>query len=62
MNGVLTPQGTYGHVGHGGTCFWVDPENEIVGIYFTVLTRVDGEIEVTEGDLFQNMVTAAVAD
>lgn len=31
-------------------------------IYFTVLTRVDGEIEVTEGDLFQNMVTAAVAD
>ncbi len=29
------PQSTYGHTGFTGTCFWIDPENEIIFVLLT---------------------------
>ena len=47
-----------------GARFWVDPVNEIVGVYLGVCTEADSQTgeQKTEFDLFQNLVTAAVAD
>lgn len=63
-NGTLTPVGSFGHPGIGGHHFWIDPENEIVGVYLSVCHARD--LERSEHhwnlDLFQNMVTAAVVD
>lgn len=63
-NGTLTPKGTFYHTGAGGHVLWVDPVNEIVGVYLSVCLDIDMEIVEPHGpnDLFQNMVTAAVAD
>jgi len=33
--GPSTPAGTYGHTGFTGTCFWVDPENNLVYIFLS---------------------------
>lgn len=62
-NSTLSPVGTYGHGGAGGLNFWVDPANEIVGVYFSVGLDIDEEDRSIRWnfDLFQNMVTAAVA-
>ena len=30
-----TPQGTYGHTGFTGTCFWVDPGNDLIYIFLS---------------------------
>jgi CubicO group peptidase (beta-lactamase class C family) len=62
-NGSLPPIGAFAHSGSGGCAFWVDTVNEIVGVYLSVELRVTelGE-HVWNLDLFQNAVTAAVAD
>ncbi len=72
LNGSLLPRGTFTHLGAGGVNFWVDPVNEIVGAYFGVQPPTDSKDYGTtaqsvlqhpdRGDMFQNMVTAAVAD
>ncbi|GHT04732.1 beta-N-acetylglucosaminidase [Bacteroidia bacterium] len=31
----LSPAGVYGHVGYTGTCFWVDPDNQLIYIFLT---------------------------
>jgi CubicO group peptidase (beta-lactamase class C family) len=62
-HGSLPPIGTFGHGGAGGCSFWVDPVNEIVGVYFEVTMRITEFLEHRWNyDLFQNVVTAAVAD
>lgn len=67
VNGALTPAGTYGHSGMGGTSFWVDPENEVVGVLLSVWTWPDGvernpllNMPLLTPAKFQDMVTAAV--
>jgi len=30
-----TPAGTYGHTGFTGTCFWIDPDNNLIYIFLT---------------------------
>jgi CubicO group peptidase (beta-lactamase class C family) len=63
FDGSLQPLGTICHPGAGGQNFWVDPENEIVGAYFEVSTRVTDDYEfLWNFDLFQNAITAAVSD
>lgn len=32
---VSTPLSTYGHTGFTGTCFWVDPDNELIYIFLS---------------------------
>ena len=62
-HGSLLPIGTFAHPGAGGCSFWIDPVNEIVGVYFEVTMRVTEFLEhLWNCDLFQNVVTAAVAD
>jgi CubicO group peptidase (beta-lactamase class C family) len=62
-DGSLQPLGTFGHPGAAGQMFWVDPENELVGAYFEVATRVTPDWEfLWNFDLFQNAITAAVDD
>jgi CubicO group peptidase (beta-lactamase class C family) len=62
--GTLIPEGTFGHLGYGGSAYWIDPINEIVGIHLTVCFDIDDESGEHHFnlDLFQNMVTAAVSD
>ena len=33
--GLLTPQATYGHTGYTGTCFWIDPVNNMFFIFLS---------------------------
>ena len=62
-HGSLPPIGTFSHGGAGGCSFWVDAVNEIVGVYFEVTMRVTEFLEHRWNyDLFQNVVTATVAD
>jgi CubicO group peptidase (beta-lactamase class C family) len=63
-SGTLTPEGTFNHIGGGGSAIWIDPVNEIVGVYLSVCLDIDFEKMEHHWnlDLFQNMVTAAVAD
>jgi len=62
-SGSLSPIESFGHGGMGGVIFWVDPANEIIGVYFSVLMRRTEQYDpIWNYDLFQNAVTAAVAD
>jgi CubicO group peptidase (beta-lactamase class C family) len=59
----LPPIGSFGHGGAGGCSMWVDTANEIVGIYFSIVMRMTEAFEfIWNLDLFQDAVTAAVAD
>jgi CubicO group peptidase (beta-lactamase class C family) len=64
FDGNLKPDGCFGHSGAGGTFFWADPDNDLVALYFSTCLNIDPEtIEHHWNiDLFQNLVTAAVAD
>lgn len=33
--GALAPASVYGHTGFTGTCFWVDPDNQLIYIFLT---------------------------
>ena len=33
--GVLAPSSVYGHTGFTGTCFWVDPDNQLIYIFLS---------------------------
>lgn len=33
--GALTPPSVYGHTGFTGTCFWVDPDNQLIYIFLS---------------------------
>ncbi|MDH6312392.1 beta-N-acetylhexosaminidase [Parabacteroides sp. PFB2-10] len=33
--GALAPASVFGHTGYTGTCFWVDPDNQLVYIFLT---------------------------
>ena len=59
--GTLMSLGAFQHWGAGGTYMWVDPANELVGIYFSVAETIDG-IYVTNAEHFSNAITAAIDD
>lgn len=61
-NGALASLAAFGHVGYGGTCIWADPERELVGVYLSVSPRLHRDLPVTNPDLFQNAVHAAILD
>ena len=45
--GLLTPQATYGHTGYTGTCFWIDPVNNMFFIFLsnrTYPSRINGNL------------------
>jgi CubicO group peptidase (beta-lactamase class C family) len=61
-HGSLQAPGTYYHQGASGVGMWVDPTNGVVGVYLSVLRRIEPRTEHFEWDfdLFQNMVSAAI--
>ncbi len=65
-NGALQSPETFGHLGAGGLDLWVDPVNEIVGVYFSMTSM--SEITTAEwakhwrNDLFADAVIAAVVE
>ena len=62
-DGSLRSLGTFSHPGAGGSMFWIDRDHELVGAYFEVTTRMTKDSEfLWNFDLFQNVITAAVAD
>ncbi len=62
-DGSLPSPGEFHHQGAGGTLLWVDPANEIVGVYFSIDLAQTTDFEpLWNADLFQNVVTSAVED
>ncbi|MDR2148690.1 MAG: serine hydrolase [Tannerella sp.] len=45
--GLLAPEAVYGHTGFTGTCFWIDPENNLFFIFLsnrTFPSRINSEL------------------
>jgi len=61
-NGSLPSDQTYGHLGMGGSYFWVDPAEELVGVYLSVSPRFHRDFILMNSDLFTNAVHAAIVD
>ena len=64
FDGALPSNGAFTHSGLGGVTFWADPAHDLIGLYFSHCLDVDPETgeHHWDADLYQNMVTAAVAD
>jgi CubicO group peptidase (beta-lactamase class C family) len=62
FGGGLVPLGSVLHPGAGGVSYWVDFANEIVGVFFEVITEVDEFLTPVSGigHRFQDVVTGAV--
>jgi CubicO group peptidase (beta-lactamase class C family) len=60
----LVPSTAYLHGGAGGVHLWMDPVNEIVGVYFSiVMANKEGDqsnAPIWNSDLYMNLVTATV--
>jgi CubicO group peptidase (beta-lactamase class C family) len=55
------PPGTFQHGGLSGVYLWCDPTNDVVGAYFSAVTKeIAPEILLWPLDLFVNTVTAAI--
>ncbi len=62
FTGGLVPVGTATHPGAGGSSYWIDFENDIVGVWLEVVTELTEFMEplTTATHIFQDVVTAAV--
>jgi CubicO group peptidase (beta-lactamase class C family) len=60
--GTLDSPATFSQGGAGGTYWWDDPANEIVGISFSVTQLYPDGREKWNLDLFVNAITAAILD
>jgi CubicO group peptidase (beta-lactamase class C family) len=62
-DGSLQSRSEFHHQGAGGVLLWVDPRDEIVSCYFSVDLEETPEMEpLWNADLFQNVISSAVAD
>jgi CubicO group peptidase (beta-lactamase class C family) len=64
FSGGLLRRGCALHPGAGGISYWIDFANEIVGVFFEVITEIDEFLTPVSGigHRFQDVVTAAVAE
>jgi serine-type D-Ala-D-Ala carboxypeptidase len=62
--GGLVPIGSVLHPGAGGINYWIDFANEIVGVFFEVITEIDEFLTPVSGvgHRFADVITAAVAE
>jgi CubicO group peptidase (beta-lactamase class C family) len=60
--GGLVPLGSALHPGAGGISYWIDFANEVVGVFFEVITEVDEFLVPISGigHRFQDVITGAV--
>jgi CubicO group peptidase (beta-lactamase class C family) len=61
-NGALATLSAVSHIGFAGTQVWADPERELIGVYLSVSPRLKRDLSISNGDLFQNAVHAAIVD
>jgi len=66
-NGGLGSSRAFGHGGSGGIDWWVDPEYEIVGVFFSsvphgTLATTSYWAQYWRNDLFEDAVTAAIVE
>jgi CubicO group peptidase (beta-lactamase class C family) len=63
FNGTLQSPTSFGHTGMMMSCFWGDPEQDVVGVYLSVqaTSRANGA-PLYHGDRVQDMVAAAIVD
>lgn len=60
---TLPSKSTFLHSGGGGVLLWVDPELDIIGVYFsTELGSNEDGLHVWNADLYMNMVSASLED
>jgi CubicO group peptidase (beta-lactamase class C family) len=64
FGGGLVPPGSVTHAGAGGISHWIDFDNEIVGVYYEILTQMSDRLEPisSASHRFQDVITAAVLD
>ncbi len=62
--GGLVPTGSVLHPGAGGINYWIDVTNEIVGVFFEVISEIDEFLTPVSGvgHRFADVITAAVAE
>jgi CubicO group peptidase (beta-lactamase class C family) len=62
FGGVLPSWGSATHPGAGGIDFWIDFENDLVGVVFEVITKMSAELEPISGigSQFTDVITGAV--
>jgi CubicO group peptidase (beta-lactamase class C family) len=56
--GSLCSPNTFSHGGAGGTFLWIDPEREVVGVYFSVYSHYTD----CGTDLYSNMIMSSIED
>ena len=57
------PRGTFWHSGVTGVGLWCDPTNDVVGVFFSAMTKEQRpNVGLLQSDLFVNAVTAAIDD
>jgi serine-type D-Ala-D-Ala carboxypeptidase len=61
-NGSILSLQAFGHIGNGGTCVWADPVHEVAGVYLSVSPRLHRGFHISNSDLLQNAVHAAIVD
>jgi len=62
FEGSLQAQGSFSHPGGSGVNLWVDPDHDMVGVYFSSALKYTEKREIKyDFDLFQNAVTAAIS-
>jgi CubicO group peptidase (beta-lactamase class C family) len=62
LNGSIASPEAFGHTGFGGSCVWADPVHEVVGVYLSVSPRLHRGFYISNSDLLQNAVHAAIVD
>ena len=59
----MSSPGNPGRFSAGGAFFWVDPEFDLVGVYFSVVLEMIDDVRSKTGiDVFMNAVTGAVIE
>ncbi|MFQ5668478.1 MAG: hypothetical protein ACE5I7_18900, partial [Candidatus Binatia bacterium] len=62
-DGSLQSEGEFHHQGASGVLLWIDPRDEIVGVYFSVDLAQTPDLEpLWNADLFQNVISSAVTE
>jgi CubicO group peptidase (beta-lactamase class C family) len=60
FDGSIRPSGTFGHGGGSGGFLWIDPDNDLVGVYLSVASALDQGVFRHRFDMYQNAVYAAL--
>lgn len=62
FSGGLLPLGSVAHPGAGGISYWIDFDNEIVGVFFELISEMSEFYEPVSGmgHRFQDVITGAV--